>query len=75
MLLCQVDLHTAYERMLRRKHMGSLLDEGKLKKRALKLKRKSESERVVAGVVVVTVTHSEAPGEGPPSPTSLLLPV
>ena len=45
------------------------------KKRALKLKRKSESEKVVAGVVGVTVTHSEAPGEGPPSPTSLLLPV
>jgi hypothetical protein len=46
------------------------------KKRALKLKRKSESERVVPGVVGVTVTHSAAPGEGLPSPmpVSLLLP-
>ena len=38
------------------------------KKRALKLKRKSESERVVAGVVVVTFTQSEAPGRVLPLP-------
>ena len=30
---------------------------------------------MVAGLAGVTVTHSEAPGEGHPSPASLLLPL
>ena len=38
------------------------------KKRALKLKRKPESERVATGLVGVTVTQSEAPGEWTLSP-------